>query len=183
MKKRFPSLAHCLHAVGSMIIHQLHRRGKTADPQEQRRIPDRLQRSFRIPCPCAQEHRSDRTRKALEEDDAQEGYRKACKPCRIDRFLHPLVISRGIVERHNRQHPLADSDIDRVGNAFHFHDDSHCRKHKITVPCRKDVDADIGKIIQARKDRRGNADREHGFPVFLLRCHCLTHRERKRCTL
>ena len=48
MEERLLSFAHCLHAEGRMIIDELHRRGDTPDSEEQGRVSDGDQGSFRV---------------------------------------------------------------------------------------------------------------------------------------
>ena len=151
MKEGSSSIAHRLQTVGGVVIDELDRGRNAADSQEKGCIADRCQCGRSVPCLRAQKQPGCLSGKNLKEDNAGCGNHEACISCRPDGLLHAPVIARSKVVGHNRQHALADAEIDRIGDALHLHDNPHARKNQIIVGCCNHIDTDIGHIEQSRQ--------------------------------
>ena len=133
MQHRPFSVSHGLHTEGRVIVDELERRGKTADPQEKGCVTDGFHGGFHVAGGGVQENPAARTGQEFEKGDAYCGYQEAGCPGGPDRLLHPAAVSGSVVEGHNRQHPLAETDVDRVRNPLDLENNSDAGQNQVAV--------------------------------------------------
>ena len=95
--------------------------------------------------------------------------------------MHPLMVLGGVVIGDDRHHALRESYVHCVGQSLYFHNDAHRREDKIAVRGRKDIEADIGQVEQARQHRGRDADgTDLAYKALLQRgCVLEDHTERR----
>ena len=164
MEQGMSAVAHGLHAEGGMKVHELHRGGQAAIPQEKGGKADGGHSLCGGCALGAEEDLYDGCGEQLKQDDAHRADHKTVGAANLDGFLHTFPVAGSEVVGDDGHHGLTDADIDGVWQTLGFHDDAHGSQLQVAVTGHQSRQHKVGDIVQTRQQGRGDPDGENFFP-------------------